>query len=337
LSDTSSLAPTWAEFHERPQIALDLRAELAFDPRSPSQELAAVLEHSRADLEAAVRAGTESRAQGLRALAEQAVLVVELENVLARHATAQDDASLARLHDTLHALKDRMLGQISAVGLEVVRLRGASAHSVHDVIEVESWRYDDGYAGEVVVEELEAGVRLHGRPLRMGRVVMGAPRHPASHGPEIVVEAGEPELRSAAGTLAPAPSPGRIVCPVAGCGAENDVGSEFCVGCLAELAGYVRLLLHPHALFNRGLRAARAGDSRGARDCFAAVVLWQPDDVGARKAYALACMDASDRAAARRAWEDVLSRAPRDAFAERGLRALGRLPTAAAPGQISDR
>lgn len=337
--------PTWAEFEESPV------PDLA--PRSPAAELAEVLQRCRADLEAAARAGAESRVQGLRALAEQAVLAVELEHLIDGPAAWPADGSLERLFGALRNLQERMLSHIAAAGLEVVRLRGASAGSVRDIIEIDCWRYDAAYPGEVVVDEIEVAVRFDGAPVRMGRVVMGAPceapslgwgadGEPSTPAPAAALPAGTtgpaPPAGPRAGALAAAPavapapaSPaalppagGRIVCPVAGCGAENDAEAEVCVGCLAHLAGYIRLLAYPHVLFNRGLKAARAGDSRRARDCFAAVVQWQPDDVRTRNAYALACVDLRDRPAAQRAWEEVLSRSPRDAIATRGLSALAR-------------
>jgi hypothetical protein len=326
LSDADLHQPTWEEFEERPVAELELR--------SPAAELAEVLQRSRANLEAAARAGAESRAQGLRALAEQAVLAVELENVLDRHPAWEVATSL---YAALRGVKERMLLHIATMGLEVVRLRGASASNVRDIIEVESWRYDDAYASEVVVDELEVAVRLDGTLVRMGRVVIGAPCNaPSREGGGAVEPTPAPAVPKPRATptipaphaipTGPSPSGRRIVCPVAGCGAENDAGTEVCVGCLTHLAGYIRLLLHPRVLFNRGLRAARAGDSGDARDCFAAVVLWQPDDLSTRNAYALACMDARDRPAARRAWEEVLSRSPRDSMATRGLSALARMP-----------
>lgn len=307
--------PTWSDFEERPAAELE--------PRAPAAELADVLQRSRRELDAAARASVESRVQGLRALAEQAVLAVELEKILELHAARSGEDSAERQHAALRGLKDRMLAHIAGAGLEIVRLRGASARAVHDLVEVDCWCYDDGYAAAVVVDELEVAIKLDGRPLRMGRVVMGAPRDPTP----LPRDAAERVALDAPRALSapPARSPGRIACPVEACGAENDPGAEFCSGCLTQLTGYIRLSLHPDVLFNRGLRAALAGDSASARDCFAAVVLWHPDDVRTRNAYALACMQARDPAAAQRAWEDVLSRAPDDALARRGLAAL---PTA---------
>ena len=340
MSDGAARLPTWAELEERPPTELAVR--------SPAAELAEVLQRCRRDLEAAARASAESRAQGLRALAEQAVLAVELENVVERHCARRGDGSFERLCTALRGLQARMLRHVAAAGLEVVRLRGASARSVQDIIEVESWCYDDAYDAEVVVDELEVAVRLDGAPVRRGRVVMGAPCDAGSPGSQpaapvaaaspraqpalppgrapLAITAGPAPAAPAAAGGSPAPLSGRILCPVGGCGAENDLGAEVCVGCLTHLAGYIRLLVHPHVLFNRGLQAALAGDCRGARDCFGAVMLWQPDDVRTRNAYALACLHAQDWPAARRAWEEVLSRSPRDAFAMRGLSALARMP-----------
>ena len=342
MSGGAARLPTWADLEERPVTELAVR--------SPAAELAEVVQRCRRDLEAAARASAESRAQGLRALAEQAVLAVELENVVERHCARRGQASFERLCAALRSLQARMLRHVAAAGLEVVRLRGASAHSVQDIIEVESWCYDDAYDAEVVVDELEVAVRLDGAPVRRGRVVMGAPCDGDAPGREAAGEAtapvpapraqpalppgraplaittGHTPAAPAAADASPAPLTGRVVCPVAGCGAENDLEAEVCVGCLTHLAGYIRLLVHAHVLFNRGLQAALAGDCRGARDCFGAVMLWQPDDLRTRNAYALACLHAHDRPAARRAWEEVLSRSPRDAFAMRGLSALARMP-----------
>ena len=300
--------PSWAEIEEHPV------ADLV--PRSPAAELAAVLQRSRRELDAAARAGAEGRAQGLRALAEQAVLAIELEGVLDSCARRRDERAAEDLHASVRSLTERMLAHIAATGLEVVRLRGRNARAVLDLVEVDSWCYDDSYVGEVVIDELEVAIRLDGRPLRLGRVVIGAP-HNAAYDP-----ANQAGPVSAAPP--PGPSSGRIRCPVDGCGAESEPGAEVCGACLTQLDGYIRLSLYPQSLFDRGLHAARAGDSATARDCFAAVVLWQPDDLRARNAYALACLQARDTAAARRAWENILSHAPGNSLALRGLAALPR-------------
>jgi len=319
MSSAAEHPLTWADFDEHPATEVELC--------SPAAELAAVLQRYRADLDAAARAGSEGRAEGLRALADQAVLAVELEGLLELHQSARG-GSLECLHSALRSLKNRMLAHVASSGLEIVRLRGARGADVAESVQVDQWRYDDGYATEVVVEEFEVAVRLDGVPLRPGRVVMGAPREgqsPATSSAEVGPAPQRADSgvgrRPAAPERPPAP---RIVCPVADCGTENHASAEVCVGCLTLLTGYGRLTMHPQALFNQGLRAARAGDYATARERFAAVVLWQPHDLRTRNAHALACLGACDRRAARRAWEEVLARAPGDPLAVRGMVALTR-------------
>jgi hypothetical protein len=304
--------PTWEDFEET--------SVPEFRPRSPHAELADVLRRYRADLDAAARSAAYGRAQSLRALAEQAVLAVELERLLDRQAAEMGDRFQA-----LRRLKDRMLERVEEAGLEVVHLDGASAEEVAGLAEIEHWLFADSYLSPVVVEELEAAVRVDGAPLRMGRVVMGAPRGQAVAQPIDSVRGPEPPaaaVRPPDVSAAPSADRTRIVCPIEDCGAQNEPDAEVCVACLTLLVGYRRLSLYPEVLFNRGLRTARAGDSRTARECFAAVALWLPEDARARNAYALACLDAADGAAAARAWSEVLALAPDDPLAVRGLKAM---------------
>lgn len=309
--------PTWAEFTEQPAAEFELHA--------PAEELATVLRRMRADVDRAGRVGAEQRADALRALAEQAVLVVELEKLLERHLPHFGEPALAQAHRALGQLKDRMLALVAESGLEIVRLRGVPAKEIADVVEIDGWRCDDIDASPVVVAEIEAAVRHNGAPLRRGRVIMSG----LGDEPPAGTAASPHQAHARERTAGPGhdvsperPPPPRIVCPIAGCRAENPVGADVCVGCLTPLAGFGRLLLHPAALFNQGLRAAHAGDSGLARECFAAVVLWLPDDIATRNAHALACLDTGDVAAARIGWERVLQRVPGDQIALRGLAAL---------------
>jgi hypothetical protein len=219
-----------------------------------------------------------------------------------------------------------MLNEISAAGLEVVRLHGATAEAVSGLAEVEEWRYSDAFPRAVVIEELEAAVRHRGEPLRLGRVVLGAPR--ADEGLERVEPPARPagngeRVRGLGARFRPQAR--RILCPVSTCGAENVAGTDACVACLTDLAGFTRLTLFPDVLFNRGLLAVRDGEWRRARDCFAAVVLWHPADLESHNAYALACLECGDAAAARLAWERVVGEAPDDPLAVRGLAILDAL------------
>jgi hypothetical protein len=293
--------PSWQQFQDR---AVD-----DFDIGSPAAELAAVLKRHHAELDAAARASAEGRAQSVRALAEQAVLAIELERVLA--GSGRDQA-----HVALAAVKDRMLANVEAAGLELIRLEGRPLAEIERFVDIDSWRYDDRYRTEVVVAELELAVAHHGEPVRRGRVIVGAA---PGGGPRPVVD--EPwQVRTR--TTPAVVGRTQILCPVESCRAVNERDADVCVACLTLLGGYTRLSLFPSVLYNRGLQAVREGRPQIARECFAAVVLWQPDAIEARNAYALACLDCHDQAAARDAWAEVLARSPADPIASRGLAAL---------------
>lgn len=114
----------------------------------------------------------------------------------------------------------------------------------------------------------------------------------------------------------------KLTCPQRSCRAENDARNEVCVNCQTPLQGYALLATYPDLLFNRGLSLARANHLTQARDLFAAVVYWCPNDVEARNALAMACFALGDRSQAQRQWERVLKDSPADALAKQGIGAL---------------
>jgi len=117
-----------------------------------------------------------------------------------------------------------------------------------------------------------------------------------------------------------------LTCPATRCRAENDATAEVCVRCQTPLRGYARLSAHAANLFDRGLAAGREGRLREARDLLAAVVHWCPTDLEARNAFALACLLQGDKDEARRSWEAVLARLPRDEVATKGMVLLQQPP-----------
>lgn len=117
-----------------------------------------------------------------------------------------------------------------------------------------------------------------------------------------------------------------ISCPVPLCGTQNAFEAKDCAGCGIPLLGYARLHAYPAYLFNQGLAAARERRLAAARDCFAAVVHWDPDDTEARNALALACLQLEDPEEARRQWEAVRKDRPDDGKAVRGLSLLDSTP-----------
>lgn len=103
---------------------------------------------------------------------------------------------------------------------------------------------------------------------------------------------------------------------------ENEALASECVRCGTPLQNYAQLLNYPASLFNLGLAKTRTGELGQARDLFAAVVYWCPKDVEARNALAMACLALHDLPEARRQWELVLTQAPTNTLALRGLSQL---------------
>lgn len=181
----------WTTFAPRPAVADG-------DLISPAAEVAAVLQRYRIDVDAARAATDDARRLGLKALAEQAVLAVQIEGALATYETKLNDASLGKVHQHLRILKDRMLEAAQASGLEVVRLAGKRWDEVAAVVEVDGWLHRAELDIEMVVEELEPVVLSGSELIRGGRVVMGAPLQAAPASEEVVGLDPEPSEREEA-------------------------------------------------------------------------------------------------------------------------------------------
>ncbi|MGY6024886.1 tetratricopeptide repeat protein [Streptomyces spinosirectus] len=121
-----------------------------------------------------------------------------------------------------------------------------------------------------------------------------------------------------------------VVCPIARCRTENEPTAGSCRRCGTPLQAYVRLSAHAARLFNEGLAAARTGDHATARDRFAAIVHWYPDDMEAHNALALACYHLGAHTEAHHHWHLALTRDPDDPVARRGV---AHLTAAAGLGQ----
>lgn len=158
----------WTAFAPRPVAA-------ERDLISPAAEVSALLQRYRTDVDAARSATDDARRAGRKALAEQAVLAVQVESALATYETKLNDASLGKVHQHLRILKDRMLEAARAGGLEVVRLAGRPWDEVAAMVEVDGWLHRAELDSEVVIEELEPVILSDGELVRGGRVVMGAP------------------------------------------------------------------------------------------------------------------------------------------------------------------
>ena len=113
-----------------------------------------------------------------------------------------------------------------------------------------------------------------------------------------------------------------IVCPEATCRAQNEASNTKCIRCNAPLEAYVQLLTHPNHLFNQGLLMARSNKLGEARDLFAAVVYWCPNDLEARNALALVCFAQKDFTEAQKQWDKVLAQSSDDKLAKQGVEAV---------------
>lgn len=113
----------------------------------------------------------------------------------------------------------------------------------------------------------------------------------------------------------------KLECPLQ-CGVTNEADADRCAGCGSPLHNHNRVVAYAAQLFNQGLVAARAGKLSQARELFAAVVHWRPQDREARNALALASFELGDQARARYHWSRLLAQRPSDSFAATGLRLL---------------
>ena len=160
--------PDWDAFSER---------EVPFDVEllSPASEVAAILRRRQAALDKAQQAVERIRKQGLMALAEQAVLVIQLAATIERYAPDLAQASLTKVHRSLRIIKDQMLAALADAGLEIEVPTGKPFDEVERWVNVDGWRHHESFSGEVVAEVVEPIVLYQGVLLRQGRVVMGAP------------------------------------------------------------------------------------------------------------------------------------------------------------------
>ncbi|GHO66893.1 hypothetical protein KSC_057850 [Ktedonobacter sp. SOSP1-52] len=177
--------PDWSIFKEREALPLE------YELLSPAAEVAALLRVHYASLTEGRRAEAEAFQTSFAALAEQAVLVAQLEMLLQRSSSSfssSDQGSrlqgrqetLPRLYKSLCIIKDQMLEALTSAGIEIEFPLGKSYEEVADFVEIEHWRHQQHLTEEIVIDVYEPIIRMlqaHQGPVlvRAGRVVMGAP------------------------------------------------------------------------------------------------------------------------------------------------------------------
>ena len=161
-------SPIWASVRER-EVPRD--DEMV----SPVAEVASVLQRLHEQRLASNDETLRVREEGLRALAGQAVLTIQLEQALETYGDRLVEAGMKQVQRHLRVIKDQMLDALAAAGLEVGVPLGQPFDAVVDAVHVEGWRHDERFDAEVVAEVREPIVRSGGRVVHQGRVVMGAP------------------------------------------------------------------------------------------------------------------------------------------------------------------
>ncbi|GHO65074.1 hypothetical protein KSC_039660 [Ktedonobacter sp. SOSP1-52] len=116
----------------------------------------------------------------------------------------------------------------------------------------------------------------------------------------------------------------QIICPAENCRTANDPDAEKCIHCGTRIKEYIHIITHQAQLFNEGVTYAHKGDLSRARDLFAAVVYWYPQDIEARAALAMACISVGDLKEAYRHWELILEQAPENTLAQQNIVVLRR-------------
>lgn len=116
-----------------------------------------------------------------------------------------------------------------------------------------------------------------------------------------------------------------IICPQSSCRASNHVTATSCSRCGTLLQNYIHLSLYPAQLFNQGLEAAQQGNPNRARDLFAAVVQWCPQDIEARKAFAMACIATKDVETAHEQYQRISEQLPDDTHTQHTLKELRKI------------
>jgi molecular chaperone GrpE (heat shock protein) len=167
----------WQAFREREVPA-------PVDLLSPASELSAALQRCWHDLDAERATGAEAGAEACAAAAEQAVLVFRLSAVLDRNEGAMTEAGLGDVHRQLRIVRDQLLDGLRRNDLHVIDPIGQPFDEVADEVRVAGWRHGQEFAGEVVAETIEPIIKHGGDPVRLGRVIMGAPATGSAPGKE---------------------------------------------------------------------------------------------------------------------------------------------------------
>ncbi len=165
---SSDKFPDWNAFPER---------DVPFDVEllAPASEMGALLQTYRTDIDDVREKVERVREEGLEALAQQAVFVIQFEAALTQYETDLAQGTPKKIHRHLRILKDQMLEAMKKAGLEILNPIGVPFDQVADWVNVDGWRHHESFPSEVVAQVVEPIVTYRGALIRPGRVVMGGP------------------------------------------------------------------------------------------------------------------------------------------------------------------
>jgi hypothetical protein len=176
--------PDWNAFAER---EAPVEAELL----SPAAATASLLQLYHDSMRDAAAGRDEVQSAGLRALAQQAVFVFQLDTALQRYQPNLSEGPLVRIHRHLRVLKDQMMDALTSFGLEIDVPRSRPFEEIAELVHVDGWRHHEQFTAEVVAEVTEPIVKFGGVVVRLGRVVMGAPIDQAATVSETPLDEGD--------------------------------------------------------------------------------------------------------------------------------------------------
>lgn len=171
MSSSAKLPYDWNVFKPREEVEVEILT-------SPIAAVGALLNERQNVLLEKERRSVQEREAWLEALAQQAILVTQLEKVLNRYkavAEQEQQTPLAKFYRSLNILKKQMAEKLQQAKIEIEEPLGKAPSEVVDVVEIMSWLPQANLTTEQVIEVHEPIVRYQGQLLHKALVVMGMP------------------------------------------------------------------------------------------------------------------------------------------------------------------
>jgi hypothetical protein len=178
--ETPAAAPSLLSWDSFPEREVPFAVELM----SPASEVAAVTPRLLEARDAARLADAAAHEAQQFALAQQAVFVHQLAGALEFYRSEFDAQGLTKTYRHLRVIKDQMQDNLDKAAVEIIVPNGAPYDQIVEQVEIIGWRHHADFDAERVADVIEPIIRLDGRLIRPGRVVMGAPLENAD--PDIV-------------------------------------------------------------------------------------------------------------------------------------------------------